>query len=116
RYALMKFGIHPTVSKSNRATTNIKGKLYNRKPIYELTIEKGEDIKIFAKNIKLYSENKQISDEVIEKIRSKRTVCSTELAEVTYGDKGLYFKDKGKIENLRRVSVKSVEYIGEKNV
>lgn len=116
RYALMKFGIHSTVSVSRETTTEIKGKEYSRKPIYELSIAKAEDIKTFYDNIKLYSENKQITEEDLKNMAYKSTTCSVKLSDITYGGKGVYFKDKGTIGNLRRVSIKSVEYIGEKEV
>lgn len=116
RYALMKFGIHSTISSSKRVDTKIKGIDYKRKEIFELSISKAKDIEKFYKNIKLLSESKQITEEDLQKINYKSTTCSLRNIETSYGDKGKYFDGKGEVSNLRRVGVKSVEYIGYQDV
>lgn len=116
KLALMKFGIHATLSRYDRIETKIKGKNYKRLPSYELSISRVKDIKIFFENIKLFSETKQIDFEYLDSLIEKTTESSLRFIDKTYEDKGEFFEGKGDFSGLRRVSVKNVEYIGEQYV
>lgn len=113
--ALLKLGIHSSISLSKEKTTKINNKEYNRKPIYELSVSSSYDSTLFCKTIKLYSENKIFNVELLDNLPVKNK--PTSLIEIKQtNNKGLFFKGIKDIGKFRRVSVLSVEYIGEKNV
>lgn len=116
RFALSKYGIHPTITVSTEKQTIIKGKVYNRKPIYELSIARAEDILIFVKNIKLLSEHKKLKIENLEELNKKSTTSTIKKISVNKEGKGKYFENLKNNTGLRRVSVKKIEYIGERDV
>lgn len=116
KLALMKFGIHSTISSSNRGVSNIKGKDYEIKRQYELSISKAEDIKLFFNNIKLREDYKQITQEQLDNLKIKNSQSKLRFITKTYKDKGEFFEGKSDFSGIRRVTVKSVEFIGEQDV
>ena len=113
--ALLKLGIHSSVSLSNEKKTKIKGKEYDRKPIYELSISSKHDATLFYNTIRLYSENKILKDIDLTNLKGRHKPSTLRSIKQSNG-KGNYFKNTKDIGNFRRVSVVKVEYIGEKEV
>lgn len=117
KFNLLKLGIDCSISSSKRE--EICFEKYNHKKSWEICIAKIEDVLKFKDNIKLLSQDKQASlNRVIDflnkgKLNRNATIKSFRQ---TINGKGDFFLDKTNLENLRRTSVKSIEYIGEKDV
>ena len=118
KFNLLKLGIDCTVSESSRE--EITFKKYRHKKSWELSISKYEDILNFYYNIAFIDSRKQsvLENYVLNKEKPVRTNRNATINrfEKTIADKGDYFVDKKNLTNIKRVSIKSIEYIGEKEV
>jgi len=113
KYQLYKLGIHSSIVKEFR-----KGGYVPNKNIYRLYIGRRSDVLKFRENITLLCKHKQVClDKILkldEKTKTRKSASGFEFILNKEG-KGSYFEGKS-LNNLSMRAIKSVEYIGKKEV
>lgn len=118
KYLLLKFGIHSNIYLDKKAGSSvIKGKTYFRKELFVLSIQNNTDCKRFYENIKLISPEKNKKIEKCLEHNGKGNPVKNNINFALNTENNKFKKYEGKrISNFRNVRIKSIEYIGEKDV
>lgn len=118
KYQLLKLGIHSSIIKEKRNTKPSEEFKGQKDYIYRLYISQQQDLLLFKNNIKLLVKEKADKLNLIKESKYKKFNGLFEINPLN--NKEGYFnrgeKDNNILENLRYETVKSVEYIGEKEV
>ena len=119
RLLLQKFGIHSSIVKEKRNTKPSKGYEGQKNHIWRLYINNQYDVRLFYENFKLLSKHKQRVLKKITKIHKDRN--NSKIVKSAYFkkgslNKGQFFEGKTDMTNLRYKIVKSIKYIGKKDV
>lgn len=112
KFRLTKFGIESSIYKESRKT-GYKGKSKDK---YVLYVSRHESVIRFAENIKFLTKRKQDKlEKAYQQVLRKNSRTSNQLLYVG-GDDGNFFEDSTIVEEIKFTRVKSIEYIGEKEV
>lgn len=117
KFQLMKFGIASSIHKENRGKEEKKLSVGQKDFIYRLYINSQYDVSKFNSEIKLLCKHK--SDTIKKVLNRKQKVFGTirdGVFSINENGKGAYFLGNNKMNGIRFNRVKSVEFIGEKDV
>jgi LAGLIDADG-like domain/Intein splicing domain len=117
KYQLLKVGIHSSIIKENRNQEPSEEYIGQQAYIYRLYINQQQDLEIFRDNIVLLVESKRNNLRCIKNSKYSRFNGIFEINPLN-NKEGYFNRDTGSniIENLRYETIKTLEYIGEKEV